>query len=166
MLLLVASLAIGLNPVVAQDEKPKAETPSQEVLEAKFQKLLSNAVLSGRWSPIDSAGLGPEKKEDKYEIVSASKIKDDQWVVNAKMRYGKNEMVLPIKVQVKWSGDTPVLIVSNLSMGGDKSYSARVLFHDGTYAGSWNSSTGYGGVIYGTVERAGKTEEPKKPDQK
>ena len=170
LLLLVASLALGFNTAVAQDEKPKTDAPSQEALEAKFQKMLTKAFLSGRWSPIDNAELGQEKKEDKYEIVSASKIKDDQWVINAKMRYGKNEMVLPITVQVKWSGDTPVIIVNNLSMGGGRSYSARVLFYDGTYAGSWNSSTGYGGVLYGTVDHeskpAPKPEEPKKPDQK
>jgi hypothetical protein len=171
LILVVVSLGLMCGAVNAQDEKKapggegaskgKAEaakgdkavgTPSQEELEARFKTMLTKAVLTGRWSPIENARLGPEKDEDKYEIVSAGKVSGDQWVINARMRYGKNEMVLPISVQVKWSGETPMIIVNNLSMGGNKSYSARVLFFDGTYSGSWNSSAGYGGVLYGTVD--------------
>jgi hypothetical protein len=172
LLIAVATLGlVGLAAVQAQDAKPaeSAEKPkvSQEELEGRFQRMLTKAVLNGRWAPIDNMELGPEKKGDKYEIVSAGKVKGDQWVVNAKMRYGKNEFVMPVPVQVKWSGETPMLIVDNLSMGGDKKYSARVLFFEGTYSGSWSSSAGYGGVIYGMVERApiAQTEE-KKSDQK
>jgi hypothetical protein len=144
-------------PVRAQEQKSsesadKQKAPSQEELEAKFKTMLTKAFLSGRWSPVENGVLGAEKKEDKYEIVSASKVNGDQWVVKAKMKYGQNEVVIPIPVTVKWSGETPMLIVNNLSMGRDRSYSARVLFFDGTYSGSWNSSAGYGGVLYGTVE--------------
>src|SRR5262249_49054530 len=147
-------------------QKPKA---TQEELEARFKALLTKAYLSGRWSPIENGKLGPEKQEDKYEIVSAGKVKDDQWVISAKMRYGKNEMTIPVPVQVKWSGETPMIVVNNLNMGPNRNYSARVLFFDGTYSGSWNSSSGYGGVLYGTVDHGDaspKAETPKKPEQK
>jgi hypothetical protein len=171
--LLAAGLCLGLlgSFAHAQDEKKSAPAeakpapaPTQEQLEAKFQKMLTKAYLRGRWSPVDAAGLGPEKQEDKYEIISAAKVKDDQWVINAKMKYGKNEFVMPVPVRVKWSGETPMLIVDKLSMGPDRSYSARVLFFDGMYSGSWNSASGYGGVLYGVVDHeapAAKTEEKK-----
>ena len=169
LLTVVAALLLAGN-LVAQEKKSEAAatekaTPTAADLEAKFKTLLTNAALSGRWSPVENGQLGQEKKEDKYEIVSATKVKDDQWLISARMKYGKNEMVVPIPVQVKWSGETPVIIVNNLSMGGGRSYSARVLFYDGTYSGSWNSSAGYGGVLYGTVDHAApaKTDSKEKP---
>jgi len=156
-ILVGAAIALACFSVTAQDTKPaephpKTEAPSQEALEAKFKAMLTKATLSGRWSPVDNAQLGPEKKEDRYEIISAGKVKDDQWIINAKMRYGKSEMVLPVPVRVRWAGETAVIIVDGLNLGPDHNYSARVLFFDGMYSGSWNSSTGYGGVLYGTVE--------------
>jgi hypothetical protein len=150
--------------------KPKAVQPSQEELEASFKTLLTKATLSGRWSPINNAQLGAEKKDNKYSIVSATKISGDQWVIRARMHYGQNEMVVPVPVQVKWSGDTPVIIVNNFSVGGNQSYTARVLFFEDSYAGSWMGSGGYGGLLYGSIthetDSAPKPNEPKTDGQK
>jgi len=154
----------------ATAEKPKTDLPSQEELEARFKTLLTKATLSGRWSPINNAQLGPEKKEDKYSIVSAAKIGGDQWIIRARMHYGQNEMVVPVPVLVKWSGDTPVIIVNNFSMGGNQSYTARVLFFEESYAGTWMGSAGYGGLLYGSIthdtDSAPAPNEPKTDGQK
>lgn len=133
---------------------------SQDELEAGFKALLSKATLSGRWCSVDNGQLGPEKKGDSYSIASASKTGGHQWVIHARMRYGEREMVLPVPVQVKWSGDTPVLIVNDLSTGGERRYSARVLFFGNTYAGTWSSSGGQGGLLYGTITHDPQPSEP------
>jgi hypothetical protein len=141
----------------AKSEKTASKILSQDELEAKFKALLTNATLKGRWSPIQSAELGPEKQEDQYFIVSANKLENDKWVINAKMEYGKTEMTIPVPVRVQWSGDTPVIIVDEFSMGGKRSYTARVLFFNDTYAGSWYGSNGYGGLLYGSVTHQPQT---------
>jgi hypothetical protein len=72
-------------------------------------------------------------------------------VVNARLEYRGRAFVLPIPVQVKWAGDTAVLIVDDMGIpGGGNTYSARVMFHGNTYAGSW-SGGGSGGLLYGMI---------------
>jgi len=135
---------------------------SLEELEAKFKAMLTKATLSGRWSPTKDGELG-QGKEDKYTIVGVAKVNGDSWVVNAKMKYGEREFVLPIPVKVKWAGDTPVVIVDHLQMpGGRNSYTARVLFYEHTYAGTWSGGE-HGGLLSGIItnEKEEKTGEDK-----
>jgi len=150
------------------DDEPKDAAPrkesskpaaSPEELEAKLKAMLTKATLSGRWSPIKNGSVGPEK-EDKYTIVSAGKVSGDSWVINAKLKYGEREFIAPLPVKVKWAGDTAVLIVDNLQMpGGRNSYSARVLFYEQTYAGTWSGGD-HGGLLSGIITNE-KEERPK-----
>ena len=157
---LVIGWGLMQNASIADDAKEKAAAapakeagkpiPSQEELEAKFKAMLTKATLAGRWAPIKDGTLGDEK-EDKYGIVSVGKVNGDSWVVNAKMKYGGREFVAPFPVKVRWAGDAAVLIVDNLQMpGGQNSYSARVMFYENTYAGTW-SGGGHGGMLSGLV---------------
>ena len=126
--------------------KPKL---SQEELEVRFKATLSNAVLSGRWCVVNNGKLGPEK-EDKYTIVGVSKLKDDRWLLRARIQYGKVDVVAPIPVQVKWAGDTPVLIVDNFGLGEGAKYSARILIYEKSYAGTWSAGD-HGGLMSGII---------------
>ena len=166
-LLLVSIGLLAAANSYCEDQKPPAAatkpTPSQDELEAKFKAMLTKATLSGRWAPIKDGALGAEK-EDKYTIVSVGKVNGDSWVVNAKMKYGGNEFVAPIPVKVKWAGDTPVLIVDNLQIPGEhNAYSARVLFYEHTYAGTWSGGD-HGGLLSGLItnEKEEKSETPTK----
>jgi opacity protein-like surface antigen len=141
---LAAILALGLmSPALAQDVAPE--------LEAKFQQTMTAATLTGRWTSIKDGALGEEKPE-KYTIVSVAKTGGDNWVINARMRYQQQDIVAPIPVQVKWAGDTAVIIVSNLTVPGGGTYSARVLIHDGTYAGTWSGGN-HGGLLNGLITK-------------
>jgi hypothetical protein len=167
LLLLSIGSLVAMNSS-AEDQKPAASAsakpiPSSEELEAKFKAMLTKATLTGRWTPIKDGALGAEK-QDKYTIVSAGKVNGDSWVVNAKMKYGEREFVAPIPVKVKWAGDTAVLIVDNMQMpGGQTSYSARVLFYEHTYAGTWSGGD-HGGLLSGIItnEKEEKSETPAK----
>lgn len=124
--------------------------PSQEELEAKFKSMMTKATLSGRWASTTGGVLGPEK-EDKYNIVSVGKVSGDSWVVNAKIKYNDREFIAPLPIKVLWAGDTPVIIVDDLAMpGGTRSYSARVMIYEHTYAGTWSGGE-HGGMLYGTI---------------
>jgi hypothetical protein len=163
---IAACIALFFNGrIFAQDKKatesadkakdPSAQTttenpkPTTEELEGKFKAMLTKATLTGRWCSIKDGALGPDK-EDKYTIISASKLSGDAWIINARVQYNKKDFVAPIPVQVKWAGDTPVLIVDKIPMPGGGVYSARVLFYDHTYAGTWSGGD-HGGLLNGVI---------------
>ena len=122
---------------------------SAEELETKFQAMLTNATLAGRWCSLKDGQLGSDQ-EDKYTIQGINKISGDMWMVHAHIQYGQRDVVAPIPVQVKWAGDTPVLSVDNLRIPGGGTYTARVLFYDNTYSGTWSGGT-HGGLLHGVV---------------
>ena len=155
-IIIIATVALLLNMRSFAQDKPASDAAakpttgaSAEQLEATFKAMLTKATLSGRWCSVKDGKLGPEK-EDKYNIVSASKVNGSKWIVSARIQFNKREMVVPIPVEVKWAGDTAVLIVDKLQYPGGGTYSARVLFYENTYAGTWSGGD-YGGLISGVI---------------
>jgi len=126
--------------------KPKL---SPEELEAKFKATLTKATLSGRWCGIKDGKLTPEK-EDKYTIIGVQKLGGDAWVIHARMQYGQKDIIAPIPVQVKWAGDTPVILVDNIGIPGGNNYSARLLIYDHAYAGTWSGGD-HAGLLNGLI---------------
>jgi hypothetical protein len=148
VLLLNALLLAQDKPAGDSNQKPKpAATPEQ--LEATFNAMLTKATLTGHWCSTKDGKLSPEK-EDKYNIVSANKVGGDKWVINARLKMNGRETVVPIPAEVKWAGDTAVLSVDDLKYPGAGTYSARVLFHEHTYAGTWSGGD-HGGLLYGII---------------
>lgn len=123
-------------------------------MEAKFIALLSDATLQGRWAPLKDGQLGPEK-EDSYQIVSAQKMDGDRWQINARLRYGGQSIDVPVPATVKFAGDAAILVVDDFSLGNYRAYSARLLFHNGTYSGTWSGGD-HGGMMYGVVKHDAK----------
>ena len=154
LLLLSAIICLAFGKgALAQDakktdaaDKPKA---SAEELEAKFKATLTKATLAGRWCSLKDGQLGPEK-EDKYTIISVTKVGGDVWLINTRIQYGNKDIVAPIPVQVKWAGDTLVIIVDKVSVPGGGTYSARVLIYEKTYAGTWSGGD-HGGLLNGVI---------------
>ena len=159
--LLAIILTLGL-PTFAQDkkesappDKPKDTAPAakpkltQEELEAKFKATLTKATFTGRLCALKDGQLGPEK-EDKYTILGVSKLGGAVWVINARIQYGKKDITAPIPVQVKWAGDTAVIIVDDVGVPGSGTYSARVMIYNNTYAGTWSGGD-HGGLMSGVI---------------
>ena len=55
-----------------------------------------------------------------------------------------------MKVPVKWAGETPVLTLSNYLIKDHGIFSARILIHDGLYAGAWGAKD-HGGKMFGKI---------------
>jgi hypothetical protein len=142
----VASAQESKENKEAAPGKPK---PTQEELEAKFKATLTKATLSGRWCGIKDGKLTPEK-EDKYTVVSVTKLGGETWIINARIQYGDKDFVAPIPVQVKWAGDTPVITLDNVGIPGGNSYSARVVIYNKTYAGTWSGGD-HAGLLNGLI---------------
>lgn len=142
----VAPAATKSEPVAA--DAGAGSGPTEE-METRFVSDMANVTFNGRWSAIKDGALGPEKPEQ-YEIVGVVKSGGDRWVINARIKYGIVNLVVPVPVRMKWAGDTPVIIVDKFGLPGAGTYSARVLVFDGTYAGTWSGGD-HGGLLNGLL---------------
>ncbi len=134
-----------------ESAKPTTAAVTAE-MEAKFKAALTNAVMDGRFCTVADGKLGPDK-EDKYTIAGVEKTGDGQWTINAKIEYGATNFTAPVPVQVKWAGDTPVIIVDNVGFPGTPKYSARVMIYGDTYSGTWSAGD-HGGLMHGVLKKA------------
>ncbi|MEM7014309.1 MAG: hypothetical protein AAF585_22840 [Verrucomicrobiota bacterium] len=121
--------------------------------EADFIAMLKNATLKGTWAPVAGGQIG-EDKDDAYHIVGAVKKDGDNWHIVTKVKHQEQEFEYPIPVIVKFAGDTAVMILNDSPTGDGGKWSARVMFHNDVYAGSWWNTAGKAGTIAGTVSRA------------
>ena len=158
---------VGVSPVALGQEATKSEpkteqkeearpagaAANQAELEEKLEETLTGSVLVGRFS---SKGRQGEPREERYTIVSAKKFLGERWVITAKIQYGgKGETAaIPIVLPVKWAGDTPVISLTDFSIPGMGTYTARVMIFQDQYAGMWAAGTEQGGLMWGRIERA------------
>jgi hypothetical protein len=161
----------ALNSIAAQD-KSQAADPAQKPaaaaelndLEQAFVDQMNGCALIGSFT-IDGRDDKPARSE-RYEIKGATRVKDDNWLIHARIVYGEIDVVVPVPVKMNWAGDTPVLSVTNLAIPlvGEQ-FTARLLFYDGRYAGTWAHGK-VGGHMTGKIEKTGtdKPEEASKPD--
>lgn len=118
--------------------------------EKQFAELLTNVSLVGRWCLVRDGQLTPEREET-YSVVGVQKADGDKWIVNAKLTYQGQSIVVPIPVRVQWVGGAAVMIVDNLAIPGGGTYSARVLFHGETYTGTWSGGDRVG-MLHGVIK--------------
>jgi hypothetical protein len=128
--------------------------PDRDALEKAFVDRMSGVSLVGTFSVDGQAGAKPER----YEIESVKKLKGDDWVVTARIKYGEHDLKVPLVVQVYWAGDTPTLSLTDLAIPGLGTFTSRVMFHKDRYAGTWQHGE-VGGHLWGKLDKA----EPKAP---
>lgn len=144
-----------------------AEEAPLTPLEQKFVAMLTDTALAGKFSIDDG---GDDALMERYEIQSVKKIKGDSWLVTARIRYGARDVTIPCPVEVRWAGDTPMIQLTKTTIPGLGTFSARVMFYEGRYAGTWQHDEA-GGHMWGILEPVTKpTESPRsetpKPEPK
>ena len=93
-------------------------------------------------------------RKEVYEIKEVRKLPDgDLWVITARIKYGEHDLTVPVPLEVKWAGTTPVLTLDNLTIPGLGTFSARVVLHRDKYAGTWQHDDS-GGHLFGKIEIA------------
>ena len=124
-----------------------AQEPVLEMTPAEkdFQAAMTNVTLTGFFTVADSN----ETHEDKYTIEKVVKIKPDVWSFDARIQYGKQNYKATVQVPIQWAGDTPVMVLKQYLIQG-KIYSARILIHQGRYAGTWGAPD-HGGLMFGKI---------------
>jgi hypothetical protein len=123
-----------------------AQTVTLSPLEKDFQDSMAGVVLQGQSTRDGSPGLS----DDKYTIEKVVKTGDDQWTVFASLEMRGQTMTVPLPLQVKWAGDTPVITLTDQAFPGMGTYTARVVVYRGQYAGTWSGSHG-GGKVFGRI---------------
>lgn len=152
VLFTIFALAMAVPFSLADDTKKQAEA---------FSAMLKNAKLNGTWAPIDKRLLGDDQ-EDGYHIVSATHKEGDTWTIVSRMKFQGQSVNFPIPVTVKFAGDSAVMILNKMPIGPGQTWSARILFHDDVYAGSWwGPGKKKSGIVSGTITR----EDEKKPTE-
>lgn len=142
----------GAPAAPAASAPASAPAPDKtEELEAAFVETLSGVLFKGRWCTVEKGVMGFDRDEQ-YEIVGVMKTGGDRWAINARIQYGKVNLVVPVPVQVKWAGETPVIIVDKFTMPGAGTYSARVMIFEGTYSGTWTAKD-HGGLLHGLITK-------------
>lgn len=131
-----------------------ATQPSQAELDKKFEETMTGAVLVGHFT---ARGKEQNVREDRYTIVSARKLAGERWVITAKVQYRGETAAIPIIVPVKWAGDTPVISVTDLTIPGMGSYTARVMIFRDQYSGMWDAGD-HGGLMWGRIEHPVKAD--------
>jgi hypothetical protein len=151
MLRLLLFLLIAI-PVHSADSSGNTNSARLSEREQKFRNTVSNSVFDGRWCLVEKGKL-TEEYQDKYTIQGATKSGNDVWLIYARVQYAGRDLTVPVPVQLKWAGDTPVITLDKVSVPGLGTYSARVLIYENTYAGTWSASN-HGGMLHGTIEKA------------
>ncbi len=151
-LMFIAALALFATPsqLVAKEELSEQEQ--------KFKDLLTNSKLIGTFT-ID--GMDGKPREEEYTIGRVRKHEDkDAWVLWARINYSKNNYAVPLKLNVKWAGKTPMITLDDFEILGQGPFGARVLFHNNKYCGTWSHGK-VGGHMFGRIEKIKKEDADK-----
>lgn len=171
-----AGVSIAAEPSTeapAAESKPTSDKPAEptrEELEKQFSEMLTGAQLVGVFT---TTGQESEKAPlpDKYTIDRVKKLKGDFWLFEARIQYNNNDVKVPLPLEVKWAGDTPVITLTKILVPGLGTFTARVLFYNNEYAGTWSAGD-HGGHMYGKVVKAsnadanGESSAPDSDDEK
>ncbi len=121
-------------------------------LEREFELTMSGASLVGFFT-IDGASADAPLREERYTIRKVTPLGNDRWRFDARVQYGNLDVTVPIPLSVLWAGDTPVITLTDMTIPGLGTYTARVLVYRDAYAGTWSGGN-HGGQMFGRVEKA------------
>ena len=150
LVLLLLLVAFGGGWIVAKTGMGEAMDPAGlPAVERAFVERMNGAALVGRFTI-----AGREDRvatPDRYDIYSVDKVGEDQWRFNAKI--GESGLTLPIVVRMTFVDDTPMIVMTDSTIPGMGTFTARVFFHGDQYAGTWSHVGSAGGHMFGRVER-------------
>lgn len=151
----LATLSWAQNPPPAQEggatsQKQEASSAGQS-REAKLAAYLTGVKFIGTFTVSGNAERPPEPES--YYILNAEKMDDgDWWKLTARIKYATHDVTIPMAMEIKWAGETPVITVDQLAVPGLGTFDARVLIRKGSYAGTWAHDE-IGGQLFGRLEK-------------
>ncbi|MGE3317165.1 MAG: hypothetical protein AB7O26_18770 [Planctomycetaceae bacterium] len=150
-ILLAASACFAAD---AADKKPDRAT-----LEKEFSEKLTGSALIGAFT-VDGQASDKPPHTERYELDSVSKTAGDNWTFVSRIKYGQNDVKVPLTIKVLWAGDTPVISLTDFEIPGLGTFTARVMFYGDRYVGTWQHGE-VGGHMFGKIEKGKPAAEPK-----
>ena len=144
---LLASLAIAGAAMAAAAQTDRAE------LERALHETLDGARLVGQFTVVGADGAGRPPQAEQYAVSRLERDAEGRWVFNVAMSYGTQQHTLPVPVAIEWAGSTPMITMTEQTVPGLGTFTARVLLYDGLYAGTWRHGQ-FGGHMFGRIEAA------------
>lgn len=117
-------------------------------VERQFAERMRGVTLIGSFTIAGRENRAPQP--DRYDIVSVEKVGDDLWRFNARCCGVKG--AVPIVVPMRFNGDTPMVMMTETSLPGMGTFTARVFFYGDHYAGTWQHGK-VGGHMWGRIEK-------------
>ena len=150
-LLLLMLFIFGAGWVVAKAGYGSEVAPaSLSDLERQFAERMRGISMVGRFT---IAGREDRPASpDRYDIESVEKVGDNLWRFNAKFG-DSGGVTIPLVVTMRWAGDTPMVILTDLTIPSMGTFTTRVFFYRDHYAGTWSNETGIGGHMFGRLEK-------------
>lgn len=133
----------------AKPAAPKKLT--REELEKQFAERLTGSTFVGHFSMAGKEGNPPQM--ERYTLTKVSKVDGDLWQFDARVQYGQLDVTVPMRLEVKWADDTPVISLTDLTIPGLGTFTSRVLVYGDRYAGTWQHGEA-GGHLWGRIEKA------------
>jgi hypothetical protein len=116
-------------------------------MERQFAERMRNVSMVGYFTLDGREDTG--RRPDRYDISSIEKVGEDRWRFNA--RIGEKDITLPVTVTMRWVDDTPMILLTDLTIPALGTFSARVFFYGDRYAGTWQHGD-RGGHLFGHLE--------------
>ena len=149
----------SMSPAIRSDGRPSDE---MKALWDKFQTGLSESKFVGRFTVAGQEDQLPKSEE--YTISQVKKLDEgDWWEITARIRYGDHDLTLPMRMEVKWAGTTPVITVDRLFIPTLGTFDARVLLRGDQYAGTW-AHDDVGGHLFGKIVKLQPEQRAKDPE--
>jgi hypothetical protein len=130
----------------------------QAALEREFEATMSGATLVGTFTV--TGQTDKKLNEEKYTIESVKKIGSEKWQFKSRIQYGTHDLTVPLALDVKWAGDTPVITLTDMPVPGFGTFTARVLVFRNEYAGTWSGGD-HGGHLFGRIVKKGEATDEK-----
>ncbi|MFT5525939.1 MAG: hypothetical protein ACI9G1_000015 [Pirellulaceae bacterium] len=160
---LLSVLVLSASIVRAEDEVAEADDKMQELYK-QLETQLTNTKFVGRFTVLGKEDGNLPKEE--YTILSAKKTdKGDWWLLSTRIKYGKNDLTVPLALRIQWAGETPVITLTDFTIPGLGTFSSRVVIYNKKYAGTWTHGKA-GGHLFGTLERVEEEKEAAANDEK
>jgi hypothetical protein len=115
----------------------------------RFSESMQGVTLVGYSTRVNREGIS---KQERYYIDGISHLAGDTWLFRTRLQYEEREIPVPIPLTVKWADDTPVITLTDLTIPGVGTFTARVLLYGDQYAGTWSGHQA-GGQLFGRIVR-------------
>ena len=94
----------------------------------KLEETLTNVKLIGSFTVSGKEDRAPKPEE--YTISSAIKLPEgDVWLIKARVKYGDKDVTVPMPLEIKWAGDTPIITLTDLTIPGLGTFTSRVVIY-------------------------------------